>query len=304
MFEKQNELIKSGVITLVGQPNVGKSTLLNTLLGQKISIVSPKPQTTRNRILAVINDPGYQIIMLDTPGLHEASAELNQEMVKTALDTLREVDIIVFIVDAAAPLPRKGRNPASYLSTARTTTPVILLINKIDLLGREQLLPIIEAYQNLHDFKAIIPISALKNKGTDIMIAELLKLLPMGPRYYPEDIPTDASERFLIEEIIREKVFLLTSKEIPYSTAVVVDRFKEEEDRNLVTIDATILIEKKSQKGIIIGKGGKKLRQIGTSARIDIERLLGGKVMLRLWVKIQKNWTKNNRVLKELGYRR
>lgn len=302
MKQPQNELIKSGIVTLVGPPNAGKSTLLNTLLGQKISIVSAKPQTTRNRILGILNAPEYQIVLLDTPGLHQSSSQLNQEMVKVAMETLSEVDIIVFIIDATAPLPKAGNSPTSYLAKVKADIPAILLINKIDLIGKEKILPLIRAYEALHNFKAIIPISALKNNGTDLLISELLQNLPQGPRYYPEDIPTDATERFIVEEIIREKVFLLTSKEVPYSTAVRIERFKEDQDRRLITIDATILIEKKSQKAIIIGKGGKKIQQIGTSARIDIEKLLDQKVMLKLWVKVQKNWTKNPRILKELGY--
>ena len=301
MNQAQNKLIKSGVVTLVGPPNSGKSTLLNALLNQKISIVSPKPQTTRNRILGIINDPTYQIVLLDTPGLHESASQLNQDMVKTAMDTMGEVDIIVFIIDATAPIPRGKEAPTDYLSEVKST-PAILLINKIDLIDKERILPLINAYESLYNFKEIIPISALKKQGVDILITELTGLLPEGPRYYPEDIPTDATERFIVEEIIREKVFLLTSKEVPYSTAVVIEQFKEDNERKLTTIHATIIIEKNSQKGIIIGKGGKKLGQIGTSARIDIEKLLEQKVMLKLWVKVQKNWTKNPRLLKEFGY--
>ncbi len=286
---------------MVGPPNSGKSTLLNALLNQKISIVSPKPQTTRNRILGILNDPAYQIILLDTPGLHQSECQLNQEMVKTAMDTLGEVDIIVFMIDATAPLPKGKETPTKYLSGVKST-PAILLINKVDLVDKERILPIIKTYESFYNFKEIIPVSALKRHGIEEFVKEITAILPEGPRYYPEDIPTDASERFIVEEIIREKVFLLTSKEIPYSTAVTVEQFKDDTQRKLTTIHATIIIEKKSQKGIIIGKGGKKLGQIGTSARIDIEKLLGQKVMLKLWVKVQKNWTKNPRILKDLGY--
>ncbi len=296
----QNELIKSGVVSLVGPPNVGKSTLLNTLLGQKISIVSPKPQTTRNRILGILNEKEYQIIMLDTPGIHDATSPLNKEMVRLAVETLSEVDIIVFIIDATHPLPEKGKSPARYLEG--TKIPSILLVNKIDLLAKERILPLIKAYQDQCEFNAIIPISALKNDGTDLLIAELLKLLPKGPRYYPEDIPTDSTERFIVEETIREKVFLMTGQEIPYSTTVVVDQFKDDTEKKMTTIYATIIIEKKSQKGIVIGKGGKKLQQIGTAARKDIEKLLGQKVLLKLWVKVKENWTRNPSFLKEIGF--
>lgn len=298
MNQAQNELIKSGMVALVGPPNVGKSTLLNCLLGQKISIVSPKPQTTRQRILGIINGSGYQIVLLDTPGLHKGSIPLNVEMAKIARETLGEVDIIVFMVDATMPAPLPGSDLTACL-TGRGA-PAILLINKIDLLRREKLLPLIQAYQGLHDFTAIIPVSALRAEGAEQLLAELLRLLPEGPRLFPDDIPTDASVRSIAAEIIREKVFLLTGEEIPYSTAVVIDRFQEEE--HLVTIDATIIIEKDSQKGMVIGKKGAKLKAIGTAARIDIEELVQGKVMLKLWVKVKKNWTKNASFLKELGF--
>ena len=300
MNDGQNEQIKSGMATLVGPPNVGKSTLLNALLGQKISIVTAKPQTTRNRVLGIVNGPGHQIVFIDTPGLHHSDAPLNREMIRLAAETLNEVDVIVFMVDAASPRPRQEKIARAYLAGIKP--PALLLINKIDLVAKEQVLPLIAAYGKLHDFRAIIPVSALKNDGTDILLREIITLLPPGPRYYPEDIPTDATERFIVEEIIREKVFMLTGQEIPYSTAVVVDSFKENERKRLTTIHATVFIEKKSQKGIIIGKGGAKLTRIGTAAREDIEKLLGCKVLLKLWVKIRKNWTKDPRFLKELGF--
>jgi len=297
----QNELIKSGVVSLVGPPNVGKSTLLNTLLGQKISIVSPKPQTTRNRILGILNDKSYQIVVLDTPGIHDATAPLNKEMVRLAVETMSEVDVIVFMVDASHSQPKREKSQFPRC-LEEVKTPAILLINKIDLIGREKLLPLIEAYRIQHDFSAIVPVSALKNDGTDLLLSELLKLLPEGPRYYPEDIPTAETERFIVQEIIREKVFLMTGQEVPYSTAVVIERFKEDVEKQLTTIDATIIVEKNSQKGIVIGKGGKKLKEIGSAARLDIEKLLGQKVLLKIWVKVQKNWTRNPGFLKELGF--
>jgi len=298
MNQAQNELIKSGMVALVGPPNVGKSTLLNVLLGQKISIVSPKPQTTRNRILGILNGDGYQIVMLDTPGLHKGTIPLNVEMARIAKDTIGEVDIIVFMVDATMPAPKPGSDITECLTGRKT--PAILLINKIDLLRRERLLPLIEAYQGLHEFSSIIPISALRSEGHDQLLAELIRMLPTGPRYFPDDIPTDASVRFIAGEIIREKIFLLTGEEIPYSTAVVIDRFQEGD--SLITIDATIIIEKDSQKGMVIGKNGAKLKAIGTAARLDIEELVQTKVMLKLWVKVKKNWTKNASFLKELGF--
>jgi len=297
MDHAQNELIKSGMVALVGPPNVGKSTLLNCLLGQKISIVSPKPQTTRNRILGIVNEPGCQIVLLDTPGLHKGTIPINVEMARIARETLGEVDVIVFMVDASQPPPKPGSDLTECLSGRQV--PAILLINKMDLLKREKLLPLIAAYQGLHDFVAIIPVSALRAEGADQLLDELVRLLPEGPRLFPEDIPTDASVRFIAAETIREKVFLLTGEEIPYSTAVVIDRFQEEE--RLVTIDATIILEKDSQKGMVIGKKGAKLKEIGTAARLDIEEMLQVKVMLKLWVKVKKNWTKNSSFLKELG---
>lgn len=296
----QLEKVKSGIVALVGPPNVGKSTLLNCLLGQKISIVSPKPQTTRNRILGILNGPDYQVVLLDTPGIHQAHSPLNIEMVKIALDSLSDVDAILFMIDVTMPLPTAKKNPAKYL--AGTDSPTILIVNKIDLESREKLLPILNAYEALFPFKAIIPISAKVNDGTDVLMAELLKLMPEGPRLYPEDIPTDATERFIVSEIIREKIFLKTRQEVPYSTAVTVDRFKENERKKIVTIDATIHVEQKSQKGIIIGKHGSMLQKIGTDARRDIENLLDQKVLLKLWVRVDKDWSKNPRFLKELGF--
>jgi len=300
MKDYQETEVKSGIVSLIGPPNVGKSTLLNCLLGQKISIVSPKPQTTRNRIPGILNGPDYQVVILDTPGIHKASSPLNLEMVKIAFDSLSEVDVIVFMIDVTFPLPKKIPDAAACLEKAGK--PVILLINKVDLIPKERLLPIFKTYEQLYPFKAIIPIAALHGDGADILLESLLPLLPTGPRLYPLDIPTDATERFIVAEMIREKIFLLTSQEIPYSTAVTVDRIKENENTNRITIHATIYIEKKSQKGILIGKGGSMLKKIGTRARKDVEELLGAKVNLKLWVKVQKEWTRDTRFLRELGF--
>ena len=295
----QKDAIKSGMVAIVGPPNAGKSTLLNGLLGQKISIVTPKPQTTRNRIIGILNDPSYQIVMLDTPGLHKAGKPLNLEMVKVAVSSLSEVDVILFLVDVSLSVPERQTKAVQYLEG--TASPAILVLNKIDLLKKDQILPMIEVYRNLYPFAAIVPISALMNNGTEVLLQELIRLLPTGPRLYPEDIPTDATERFIVAEIIREKIFLLTGQEIPYSTAVVIDSFKEEEERSLVTIDATIVVEKSSQKAIIIGKKGSKLQQIGKNSRYDIEKLLAQRVMLKLWVKVHKNWTRDIRFIRDLG---
>jgi GTP-binding protein Era len=221
---EENETIKSGMVALVGLPNVGKSTLLNCLLGQKISIVSPKPQTTRNRILGIVNGEGYQIVLIDTPGLHKASSEMNRAMVRLAMESLKEVDVVLFMVDALSPIPKKEDTPTNYLKGVQT--PALLLLNKVDLVDKQKVLPLIAHYGNLYDFKAIIPISALRDDGTDLLLQELLKFLPEGPKLYPDNIPTDSTERFIVGEIIREKLFLCTGQEIPYSSAVVVDSFK------------------------------------------------------------------------------
>jgi len=295
----QEEVIKSGLVAIAGPPNVGKSTLLNALLGQKISIVTPKPQTTRNRIVGILNGPAYQIVMLDTPGLHKARKPLNLEMVKIAVESLAEVDAIVFLIDVSMPIPEKQAQHLSYLES--TKVPVILVLNKIDLLHSGEMLPMIEVYRKVYPFAAIVPISALLHKDTDVLLQELLQLLPAGPRFYPDDIPTDATERFIVGEIIREKIFLLTGQEIPYATAVVIDSFQEDAARSLVTIHATIIVEKQSQKAIIIGRKGAKLQQIGKAARLDIEKLLAQRVLLKLWVKVHKNWTKDRRFISDLG---
>ena len=299
------EFVTSGVAALVGPPNAGKSTLLNTLLGQKISIVTPKPQTTRNRIAGVLNDADYQIVLLDTPGLHKSRSPLNREMVKIAMDSLSDVDCVVFMIDISLPLPdkierQKREEYKGYFK--EVSSPAILVLNKIDLIDRNELLPLIESYSSLFPFKAIIPLSALNGDGADMLVKELLSVMPKGPRFFPEDIPTDASERFLSAEIVREKIFLLTGQEIPYGSAVMIDSFKEDQAANRVTIHATIYLERKSQKGIVIGKGGAKLKSIGIAARKDIEKLLMQKVSLHLWVKIRKNWSQDERFLKELGF--
>lgn len=289
---------KTGVVALVGPPNVGKSTLLNTLLGQKISIVSPKAQTTRNRIMGIVNGKDYQLLLLDTPGIHQADTPLNKEMVKIALDSLHDVDVIVFMIDVTYPLPERLTSARQVFT--QTDKPIILLINKIDKIDKETLFPILEAYGALFPFQAMVPISALKDDGCDQLIKELLPLLPLRPRLYPDDIPTDVTERFIVSELIREKIFHLTHQEIPYSTAVVVDSFQEQRDR--VVIHATIQLERTSQKGIIIGKQGKMLARIGKEARRDIEELLGTRVVLKLWVKVVKDWSKSMRSLRELGF--
>lgn len=294
---------RSGVVAIIGPPNAGKSTLLNHFLGQKIAIVTPKPQTTRNRILGVLTGEGFQIILLDTPGLHKPRELLNREMVRIALDTLAEADVVLFLADATVRAPGRleklGNEFAAYLQ--RVSCPVVLALNKMDQLDKTELLPLLDRYRTLHPFAAMVPISALQGEGTGLLLEELVSLLPEGPQYYPDDIPTDATERFIAAEIIREKVFLLTRDEVPYSTAVLIDSFQESAGDRPVVIHATILVEQPSQKGIIIGQQGRMLAAIRKKAVPDIEEMLERKVTLRLWVKVKKKWTSNEQVLRELG---
>jgi len=304
-MEFSGKPVKSGMVAIVGPPNAGKSTLLNFMLGQKISIVSPKPQTTRNKIVGIVNDVDHQIVFLDTPGLHTAREPLNHEMVRIAMESLSEVDVVLFLVDVSLPLPEKIKKEKeaeliSYMD--KISCPAIMVLNKVDLIDRKKVLPMIDTYSKLFPFQSVIPLSALKGEGVSSLLDQILTLLPIGPRYFPEDIPTDSSERFLCAEIIREKVFLLTGQEIPYSTAVLIESFKEDDVKKMVTIHAAIVLEKDSQKGIVIGKGGKKLKSIGIAARKDIEALIGEKVLLKLWVKVKKNWSQDGRFLKELGF--
>jgi GTP-binding protein Era len=300
MTEEEKSGFKSGFISLIGRPNVGKSTLLNLLLGEKIAIISDKPQTTRNRILGIKNQPDGQIVFLDTPGIHRARSKLNQSMVKAALATYNEVDGICFIIEANRPF--NDENDFILETLKKVEKPVLLAINKIDLVPKGDLLPIMDQYSRLRPFEQIIPISALLGEGVEVLVAGMLKILPAGPKLFPEDMITDLPERFLAAELIREKVFLLTREEIPYATAVVVEEFKEREEKNLVVIKATIQVERKSQKGILIGEKGRMLKEIGCQAREEIEALLGAKVFLELWVKVEKNWREDPGALRRLGY--
>jgi GTP-binding protein Era len=291
---------RSGFVSLIGRPNVGKSTLLNLLLGQKIAIISPKPQTTRNRILGIKNLPSGQIIFLDTPGIHRSGNLLNQSMVRTALATLQEVDVVCLLIEANSP----GHEENDWIleNLQKVRKPVFLAINKIDLVPKGNLLPIMERFSQKRPFEQIIPISAVLGEGVDILVRELLKILPEGPRLFPEDMVTDLPERFLAAELIREKVFHLTREEIPYATAVAVEEFKEREEKNLVVIRAIIQVERETQKGILIGEKGKRLKEIGRLAREEMEALLGVRVFLELWVKVEKNWRDDPRALRRLGF--
>ena len=291
---------KSGFISIVGRPNVGKSTLFNRLLGDKIAIVAEKPQTTRNRILGIKNVEGGQLIFLDTPGIHQGRSELNQRMVRTAIASGRDADILLFLIEATSPLLEKDQQ---MIESLRGSTGIpFLVINKIDLVKKKHLLPIMDQYQKLHPFKEIIPLSAMTGDGIDILLDEILKVLPESPPYYPEDMVTDQTERFWVSEIIREKVIHQSYQEIPYSTAVTIEEFKERPEKNLVVIKGTIHVERDSQKKILIGKGGQKLKNIGETARKEAEALLGTKVFLELWVSVEKNWTQNPQALNRLGF--
>ena len=291
---------KSGFVAIVGAPNVGKSTLLNQLLGQKIAITSAKPQTTRHRILGVAHLPGAQLVFLDTPGIHRAKGPLNFRIVEVALKALGAVDLVVFMTDAAVPDHRADQ--IIFKALKKKKQPVILAINKVDLVKKKTLLPLIDQWRGSYPFKAIVPISALEGIQMDELVTEMVAVLPEGPRYYPEDSITDMPERFIAAEMIREKVFRLTGEEIPYSVAVTVESFKERPGKDLIDIQATIHVERESQKPIIIGGGGKKLKRIGEQAREEIEHMLGCKVFLTLWVRVQKNWTRDAGAVRRFGY--
>ena len=291
---------KSGFISILGRPNVGKSTLFNRILGDRIAIVAERPQTTRNRILGIKNVEGGQFIFMDTPGIHEGRSELNRRMVSTAITSGRDSDVLLFMIEASSPLVEKDWQMIKSLKESNGVP--FLVINKIDLVKKENLLPIIDQYQRLHRFQAIIPISAITGEGVNILLDEILKVLPESPRYYPEDMMTDQTERFLVSEIIRGKVIQQSYQEIPYSTAVTIEEFKERPEKDLVVIKGTVHVERDSQKKILIGKGGQKLRKIGEAARKEVEALLGTKVFLELWVNVEKNWTRDPLALNRLGY--
>jgi len=291
---------KAGFISILGRPNVGKSTLFNRLLGDKIAIIAERPQTTRNRILGIKNVEGGQFIFLDTPGIHQGRSELNQRMVRTAIASGRDADILLFLIEAMAPHVEKDQQMVDSL---RGSTGVpFLIINKIDLVKRPNLLPIMDRYQRLHSFREILPISAMTGEGIEILLNEILKVLPESPPFYPEDMVTDQTERFWVSEIIREKVIHQSYQEIPYSTAVTIEEFKEHAEKNLVVIKGTIHVERDSQKKILIGKGGQTLKKIGEAARKEAEAFLGMRVFLELWVKVEKNWTRDPHALNRLGY--
>lgn len=295
---KRNKNFKSGFVAIIGQPNVGKSTLLNGLVGEKIAIISNKPQTTRNRILAILNEPDIQIVFTDTPGIHKPRTKLGEYMVKVAKDSVGEMDALLFVVDATKPISQLERDIAKNLNAMRT--PVILVINKVDAVRKDALLPLIADYSSLHHFEAIVPVSALKNDGLDSLKNEILQYIPKGPAFYPDDMVTDQPEKQIAAEIIREKLLWLLDKEIPHGIAIEILRMKDKE--SVVEIQATIYCEKTSHKGIVIGKNGAVLKKVGSMARTDIEKMLDKKVFLELWVKVKSDWRNSSSLMKNFGY--
>jgi GTPase len=297
----------SGFVCILGRPNAGKSTLLNALVGERLAIISPKPQTTRNRILGIVHIPqqgkrgGAQVILIDTPGVHKPDSSLGRKMMVEVREALEGCDLILLIVDVTK---RLGAEDEFALKMAQQTgTPVFLLLNKVDLLrDKKALLPIIEDYRKRHDFKEVIPLSALKKEGLDLLLEELVEALPAGPRYFSEDQITDQPVRFMAAEIVREQVLFATKEEVPYATTVVVDQF--EEGPRLTRVAATIYCDREGQKAILVGKGGQMLKKIGTAARHNIERMLGTKVFLELFVKVQPGWRDSRAFVDELDWRR
>jgi GTP-binding protein Era len=301
-------MTRSGFVAVVGRPNVGKSTLVNRLVGQKVAIVSDKPQTTRNRILAVVNRPGGQLVLFDTPGIHKPEHRLNRRMVDTAVKSLEQVELVLWLVDLTQPYGPGDRYVSETLR--RTRKPVMLGINKIDALPKPRILEAIDRYRNVLPFVEIVPLSALTGDNVELLAERLLAHLPEGPPLYPDDYLTDQPERFFVSEMIREQILHLTREELPYSTGVVIDAFKEpeaeaatpaQEGRALVRIEASILVERDSQKAIVIGKGGAMLKAIGTAARREIEAFLGARVYLGLFVKVRPHWREDPHALEQMG---
>jgi len=290
---------KSGFVAVIGRPNVGKSTLLNSLLQEKISIVSDKPQTTRNTIQALLTRPEGQIVFIDTPGIHQPKHKLGEYMVRSAYAVLSEVDLICFLVDFTDP---RTVDPAIIAALDRTTTPVFLVANKADLVSAAEQAKFLQAASEQYAFEETLAISALDGHGLADLLSKIFAYLPPGPKYYPDDWLTDHPERFIMAEFIRERILHHTEDEVPHSVAVDIDEVENDTEKNLVKVRATIYVERESQKGILIGKNGSMLKQIGTEARIQIENLLGSKVFLQLWVKVKKDWRNKTGSLSEFGY--
>ena len=291
---------KSGFVTLIGRPNVGKSTLMNHLIGQKIAITSNKPQTTRNRIQTVYTDERGQIVFLDTPGIHKAKNKLGEYMVNVAERTLNEVDVILWLVEPTTFIGAGERHIVEQLK--RTKTPVILIINKVDTVDKKEIIKYMDTYRKVYDFAEIIPVSALRAQNLDTVLDQIFKYLPYGPMFYDEDTITDQPQRQIVAEMIREKALRCLDEEIPHGIAVAIDQMKERKGGGMFDIDATIICERDSHKGIIIGKGGSMLKRIGSEARRDIENMLEAKVNLQLWVKVKKDWRDSDFLMKNFGY--
>ena len=291
---------KSGFTAIIGAPNVGKSTLLNNILGEKLAIVSPKPQTTRNRILGVYHGDDFQIAFMDTPGIHKTKTMLHKSMVTSAMETVSEVDVILFVIDVTYPYDEDAETILKQQEKRKI--PEILVINKIDRVAPEKILPVIQHYSENYSFESIIPVSALNGDGVDRLIEELKKCLSPGPEYFPKDMTTDQPDEFLVGEIIREKIFMSTKREIPYSSAVTVTSIRDNPAKKLLSIHARIHVETDSQKGIIIGKGGAMIKKIGEAARKELEKIYGTHIFLELQAKVEKNWSKDTKALKKLGY--
>lgn len=293
---------KSGFITIIGRPNVGKSTLLNLLTGEKVSIISRKPQTTRHNIRTVVTREDFQMVFVDTPGIHKPKNKLGEFMMNAAMDTLDDVDIVLYMVEATE--NEIGPGDQSIISALKKVdTTVILAINKVDLVEKSSLLPLIDMYSKAHDFREIVPISATDPRTVELMFGILKKYLPEGEKLYPDDMLTDQPAKVLVQELIREKMLELLDDEVPHGVGIEVVRYNENEERNILGIDANIYCEKASHKAIIIGKGGEMLKRIGIRAREDIERLFGMKVVLKLWVKVKEDWRNSDYMLNELGYK-
>ncbi|MDU4045859.1 MAG: GTPase Era [Peptoniphilus harei] len=293
---------KSGYVSVVGRPNVGKSTLLNAIIGEKISAISSKPQTTRQNITFIHTDDDSQIIFLDTPGIQRPKNKLGEFMLTESKESINEADVITYIVDTSKKIGKAERSIIDILKEYEGKLPIILLINKVDTIKKDELLEIISMYAKEEIFNEIIPISAMKNDGVDIYIETLKKYLKPGPMYYPEDMITDKNERFIVAEIIREKGLRYLNEEVPHGLAISIEKFKKREDKNIYDIEANIYVERDSHKGILIGKSGSMLKRIGTEAREDAERLLDAKVNLQIWVKVEKNWRERDNLVKRFGY--
>ncbi len=293
---------KSGFVTIIGRPNVGKSTLMNHLIGQKIAITSNKAQTTRNRIQTVFTGEEGQIVFLDTPGINRAKNKLGEYMLSAAENTLKEVDVILWLVEPTTFIGAGERYIIERLQ--RVKTPVVLVVNKVDTVAEEEVFKAIDTYKEVYDFKEIVPVSALRNRNTDELLKTIFQYLDEGPQYYDADTITDQPERAIVAEMIREKALRCLDKEVPHGIAVVIDRMKDRQQGNIVDIDATIICERDSHKGIIIGKQGAMLKKIGTQARMDMENLLDTKVNLKLWVKVKKDWRDSEFLLKNYGYQK